>query len=42
MTKVKVLKDFDVRKKGETFKLHYEYAKELVRKHLVKMVNKHE
>lgn len=40
MTKVRVLRNFDTRKKGEVFKLRYEYAKELVRKGLVEMVNK--
>ena len=42
MTKVRVLKEFDGRKKGETFKLRYQYAKDLVRKRLVVMVNKDE
>ena len=40
MTKVKVLISFGERRKGQVFKLRYEYAKELVQKGLVEMVNK--
>lgn len=40
MTKAKVLRSFGERRKGQVFKLRYEYAKELVQKGLVEMVNK--
>lgn len=40
MTKVRVLKSFGEKQKGQVFKLRYEYAKDLVQKGLVEMVNK--